>query len=160
MKKILFGSTTADVIAKSAIPVIAVPESYTFSPVKKMLHASDLKQLKSELNLALPLAKLFNASLEVAHFTDTTIEDSKLIGNAQKEIARRAYKKLKFYLEAVTFGQTISQDIKKLMKRHQPDMLIMFRHQHNWLGRLFFNSRTENLVYETKVPLLAFNMAS
>lgn len=158
MRKILFGSTAADVIAKSKVPVLAVPESYIYSPVKKMLHASDLKNLKNELSMVLPFAKLFNATLEVAHITDTSMADAKLITRAQSEVKRRSYKKMKLYVEAITFGQNISRDIKQLTQRHHPDMLIMFRHEHNWLGRLFFTSRTENLVYESRIPILAFNI--
>ena len=158
MKKILFGTTTADVIARATVPVIAVPESYRYTPLKKMLHASDLKNLRSELGLTLPLAKIFNATLEVAHITDASLPDAKLIRQAQDIIKRRSYKKLKLYVEAITFGQTIAKDIKLLTTRHHPDMLVMFRHKHNWLGRLFFTSRTENLVYETSIPMVAFNV--
>lgn len=158
VKKILFGSTTADVISRATIPVIAVPESYRYAPLKKMLHASDLKNLASELGLTLPLAKIFNAALEVAHITDVSIPDATLIKQAQGIIKRRSYKKLKLYVEATTYGQTIARDIKLLTTRHNPDMLVMFRHKHNWLGRLFFTSRTENLVYETRIPLVAFNV--
>ncbi|MEO6168076.1 MAG: universal stress protein [Chitinophagales bacterium] len=159
MKKILFGSTTADVIAGATVPVITVPESYRYAPLNFFLHASDLKNLRIELGLTLPLAMLFNATLEVAHITDGTVSDAKLIAQAQSIIKSRSYKKLKLYVEAVTFGQTIAKDIKLLSARHHPDMLVMFRHKHNWLGRLFFTSMTENLMYETKVPLVSFNVS-
>lgn len=158
MRKVLFGSSTADVIAKAQIPVIAVPESYQYVPLKKMLHASDLTNFRRELAFTIPLAKIFNATLEVAHIADETLKDEKLISLAQSIIKRRSYKKLKLYVEATTFGQSVATDLKLLIARHHPDMLIMFRHKHNWLGRMFFTSKTENLVYETKVPLVAFNL--
>lgn len=157
MKKILFGSTTADVIAGATMPVISVPESYRYAPMKKMLHASDLKNLRSELALTLPLAMIFNATLEVAHISDGSMSDAKLITQAQSVIKRRSYKKLRLYVESITFGQTIAKDLKVLTARHRPDMLVMFRHKHNWLGRLFFTGNTENLLYETRVPLVSFN---
>lgn len=158
VKKILFGSSAADVIAKSKIPVIAVPESYRFTSLKKILHASDLKNIRKELALTLPLAKIFNATLEVAHIADATLQDEKLIALAQGIIRRRSYKKLKLHIEPTTFGQSVARDIQLLSRRHHPDLLVMFRHKHNWLGRMFFTSRTENLLYETKVPLIAFNL--
>lgn len=158
MRKVLFGSSTADVIASAKVPVIAVPESYDYVPLKKMLHASDLTNIRKELAFTLPLAKIFNATLEVAHIADETLKDEKLIAQAQSIIKRRSYKKLKLYVEATTFGQSVATDLKLLIARHHPDMLIMFRHKHNWLGRMFFTSRTENLIYETKVPLVAFNL--
>ena len=158
LKKVLMGSNVVDVISRANVPVLAVPETYDFKPVEKILHASDLRQLNDELHVVIPWAELFDATIEVAHISDVTEEDEERITKAQNEIERKSYKKINLFTESITFGRSLSDDLKRLMARHHPDMVIMFRHEHNWLGRLFMISHTDQIAFETRVPLLAINM--
>ena len=67
LRKVLFGSNTANMISRSAIPVLAIPGDYVFKPVEKIVYASDLEHLETELKLIIPFAIALNAVIEVVH---------------------------------------------------------------------------------------------
>ena len=155
--KYLLGSNTVTVINKSKTPVITIPSSYRFKPLKKIMHASDLDDLNKELNVVLPWAKLFNASLEVLHLSNESDAEMKLVSKSQQLIRRKSYKKIKLVVSPSAPGKSIADQLKSMLKKQAADMVIMFRHERNWLGKIFLQSETDRLAFETDIPLLAFH---
>jgi len=156
IRKALIGSNTVNVIETCQLPVLTIPEHSDFVQPELILMPSDLKFLPQELSDAGPFAELIGASLEVLFFSDATEEAMKRYDAAQKTIENNSYKKIKLSLESTQFGKTIAQDIEEQVKKKKPDMLIMFRHKHNWIGNLFLTSQTDQVAFATKIPLLAF----
>ncbi|MCY7409770.1 MAG: universal stress protein, partial [Chitinophagales bacterium] len=72
IKKAFIGSNAVDVISRSHIPVLSVPNNYEYTGIKKILMPSDLKNLTGELREALPFAKLFNAQLQILFISDAS----------------------------------------------------------------------------------------
>jgi nucleotide-binding universal stress UspA family protein len=156
IRKVLIGSNTVSVITTSNLPVLIVPEHYSFTQPRLIVMPSDLKFIREELSDAVPFAELVGATLEVLFFSDATEAAMKRSDAAAKAIEESNYKNIKLSLESVRFGKTIAQDIELSVKQKEPDMLIMFRHEHNWLGNLFLTSQTDQVAFATKIPLLAF----
>ncbi|HYV91170.1 MAG TPA: universal stress protein [Chitinophagales bacterium] len=156
IRKVLIGSNTVSVIATSKCPVLSVPERYEFIQPRLILVPSDLKFIEEELLDAVPFAELLGTTLEVLFFSDATEDAMKRYDVASKVIGENSYKKIKLSIEGIQFGKTIAQDIEIAVKKKEPDMLIMFRHKHNWLGNLFLTSQTDQVAFATKIPLLAF----
>lgn len=155
--KVLIGSNTVSVIETSKHPVLIVPEHYEFVQPHLVLMPSDLKFFEQELLDAAPFAQLIGATLEVLFFSDATEDAMKRYDDAAKVIEKNSYKKITLSLESTRFGKTIADDIERSVKKKNPDMLIMFRHEHNWLGNLFLTSQTDHVAFATKIPLLAFH---
>jgi len=154
-KKVLFGSNAVEVISHTHLPVLAVPQYHRFKPIRKIVMPSDLKTLQKELKEVLPFAKLFNANLEVMFMSDGSEEAMKRYDAAMKVVKKNAHKKIKLTIEGIHFGEGISSNIEKALKNRKPDLLVMFRHEHNWLGNLFLTSKTDQLAFAAKMPLLA-----
>jgi nucleotide-binding universal stress UspA family protein len=157
LKRLAFGSTAAGVIANPGIPVLAVPETYRYSPIVKVLAASELKNIKAELKVILPWARLFSAEVEVIHFTDATIMDANLISMAEEAIKQSGNKKLRLVVKALYSGDTLVHDILKTIRRQKADMIIMFRHPHNLLGRMLSVNTTAGMAYALPVPMLSLS---
>ena len=49
LQKVLFGSITSGLILKSKIPILAIPQGFDYSEIKKIIYASDMKDFKKEL---------------------------------------------------------------------------------------------------------------
>ena len=49
----------------------------------------------------------------------------------------------------------IVKDIQKYIKKNKPDLLIMFTAEQNIFDTLFGGSRTEQISYNLKLPMLA-----
>jgi len=159
LKKVFVGSNTAKVIDKSEIPVLAIPSGYAIAPIKKIAYASDLKDVAAEVGTLVPLAKLFAASIEIFHVYPTYpqwADASK--GNLEKISAQlhEKYQGQKFNLHVV---QTYKENetvygIKKFIDSYKPDLLAMFTVKRTFWDKLFDPSRTEELAFDTNVPLL------
>ncbi|HVX51620.1 MAG TPA: universal stress protein, partial [Chitinophagaceae bacterium] len=49
IQKVLFGSNTANMVAKSPLPVLAIPGNHRYKPPKKLLFCSDLAHFNTEV---------------------------------------------------------------------------------------------------------------
>lgn len=67
LQKFLFGSNTSNMVSKSPIPVLAIPEEYRFRPIKTLLFASDLKNFKVELKRVTSFAKDIGVAVKILH---------------------------------------------------------------------------------------------
>ena len=69
MMEKLFGTTTANLIGQSPVPVIAVPGTYRAAKLIGILYASDLSSLGTQLNRVVDFAKPIGATVELLHFS-------------------------------------------------------------------------------------------
>jgi nucleotide-binding universal stress UspA family protein len=154
-KKVLFGSNTVDVISRTHLPVLAVAQHHRYKPIRKIVMPSDLKNLRKELKEVLPFAKLFNANVEILFLSDASEEAMKRYNAGMKVVKKNFYRKIKLSIEGLHYGTSVSKNIESAMKKMKPDLLVMFRHEHNWLANLFLTSKTDQLAFAAKMPLLA-----
>jgi nucleotide-binding universal stress UspA family protein len=159
MKKIFLGSNTSKIIDKAEIPTVAVPAGYFISPIRKIAYASDLKEVKKEVGELVNFAKLFNATIEIFNvhpsfpeWVDPTPENLEKISQE----LHQAYPGQKFNVHVV---QTYKDNdtvygIKKFVDGYKPDMLAMFTVKRTFWDKLFDPSRTEEVAFDTDVPLL------
>lgn len=155
LKRVLFGSNTSEVISKSAIPVLAIPQRYRFKKIKTIVYASDLKNSVNELKLLIPIAKSLNATIEILNLNyvwDNNEGKKKLL---ERKIKSLSYKKIKFIEQKASIEQTTSAQIKKYLQKRKPEILAMFPEEKSLFDKIFISSRTEELAYELKVPLLS-----
>ncbi len=160
LKKVFLGSNTASVIEKSDIPVVAVPVGYALGPIRKVAYASDLKDVVNEVGELVKFAKIFQASIEIFHvypsfpqWVDASKENlEKISGQLHDKYADQ-----KFNIHVV---QTYKENetvygIKKFVDSYKPDLLAMFTVKRTFWDRLFDSGRTEEVAFDTSIPLLA-----
>ena len=153
LKKI-FGSTAIELVRKSNIPVIIVPEDTKYFIPKIMLYASDvifdtsiqaIDQIKS-------ITELFKSKLYVV----------RIVQDKYAEIFERSNTppRLREELQILdtTFEYPVDTDIRhalnEFINKHHVDMLVMMPHKHEWFKRLFKKSETKDMIFHTEIPLL------
>jgi hypothetical protein len=151
----LFGSTSSEVIFQAQSPVMAIPPRYRYKKLKTIVYASDLKNLVNELRFIIPIASPAKAEIEILNLnlgfgnTQSIIDEKELMKQVK-------YKNLKVITKKEGKGSTIIAQLQHYLKSHRPEVLVMFPEERSLFDKLFVRSKTEELVYEIKIPLLTF----
>ncbi len=159
INEMLLGSNTAKVIAKTAYPVIVVPEGAAPGKINKIVYATDyhLNDLNALRHLV-KLAQLFGAAIDVVHVTDGEHQINKendLLADFKKSTGRKiTYKKISYHL---AFGKSIEKTLDKFVKGQSADLLALSTHHRNLFDQLFGSSISKTIIYHSKIPLLAFH---
>jgi nucleotide-binding universal stress UspA family protein len=154
--KKIFGTNTGNLITKSNVPVLAVPNKYRVVSLKSILYATDFRNYPEELNKVVDFALPFKAKIAVLHFTwpYEIIFDEKTIEAAFK----KEYKySLEIYFEKNDAVRSLIENLQKQISIRKPSVVVMFTNQERTLfQKVFLSSKTEELSFQLKVPLLVF----
>lgn len=155
--KKIFGTNTGNLITKSQVPVLAVPEGYRVSDIKNVMYATDLRDYDEEIKKVIAFAYPLKAKIEAVHFTWTTQA-------AIKEEFNTGTQKPKYkYGLQINYGKadaalSLVKNIQKQIRLMKPSVVIMFTDQRrSFFQKIFLSSKSEELSFEAKVPLLIFN---
>ncbi|MBK8847422.1 MAG: universal stress protein [Bacteroidetes bacterium] len=152
LQKIFMGSNAAAVINKSEIPVITVPEFAHVSSMKHIVYATDLANMSDEMKVLVPLAELFDATLNIIH----VVSPSSQTKMDAKQITQDIIKEMNY--DKITFRVSVDDDILAALEAYmafiKADMLAMFTHNTTFIDRLFADSVTRQMAFQTSVPLL------
>jgi nucleotide-binding universal stress UspA family protein len=155
LKRILFGSNTSDVISKSNIPVLAIPQRYRFKKINTIVYATDLNNTINELKHIIPIAKQLNATIEVLNLNYSYNKNENKKQVVEKKIKTLSYKKIKLIEQKATIEQTMIEQIEKYLVKTKPQLLVMFPEDKAWFDKIFISSKTEELANQIKLPLLS-----
>jgi nucleotide-binding universal stress UspA family protein len=150
----LIGSTTTSLMRATMKPVIAIPSTVIYTPIKRIALASDYKN--SDYNdLLIPLKKLigtFDAHLYIVHI-DKSEEKHDVLPD----------KKLQQALEDIPYtfhslpGKDIAAGINGLIDDLLIDLAVVIPRQHSFFYSLIHEHNTKKLAFNTKVPLLSLH---
>ncbi|MCS6967200.1 MAG: universal stress protein [Cytophagales bacterium] len=162
LKKVFFGSNTANLVTRVDIPLLAVvPYNVPTQAVEKIGYASDLTDLSEELGKIIDFARPFNATVEIFHVypVDPPLID---VSKFDKEKVLQQLKKHFDYDKIdILFIQTeqandISEGIEQYVKEHRPSLLAMFAHERTWFEKIFNPSISQEIAMRAIIPLLVF----
>lgn len=155
LKKVFLGSNTAAVINNSLIPVLAVPEYAIFKGIDHVLYASDLQRLSEEFEMLLPHAKIFDTTLLVLHVyqegSEPGIDEKSMTEKLQKDFN---YSKIECHYIC---SQDVKSGIDQYLNGRNTDVIAMFSGKRNFFERIFEESSSRELIFQTTVPLLTFS---
>lgn len=152
----LFGTTTANLVGQSSVPVIAVPGNYRASKLSTVLYASDLSSLGNQLNRVVDFAKPIGATVELLHFSTPfePVTDPEIICTAVQKYTDYP---VTIHLQPRDFEATLTGDIEAVIKAQKPSVLIMFTtRKDGFFNRLFLSSNSVDYSFLTTIPLLVF----
>lgn len=156
----IFGSTTSRLMAKTDIPVIAIPEKAHFSKgIRKITFATNYTITDVDAIAKLSrLASALNAQINVLHVPENAVKASEqveLMKNFMKKVnAETAYSNLSFQLMP---GENPEKRLEEYINDRDADMIVMSTHLRNSLERLFSGSLTKHIALRTKIPLAVFH---
>jgi nucleotide-binding universal stress UspA family protein len=155
LKKTIVGSVTSNIIERSKIPVLVVPEKYEWKNPKEIVFATDYHcEDRPALSFTLSVAKVFNANVTVVHVNHDEIEK-----DTAQCFSNYAYFLQRTFNDAqIKFKELKSTHIKDALEHlHDTipfDIMVMVRRNKKFLDKLFLKSFTKNMACTTKLPLL------
>lgn len=147
--KMMLGSVTRDVFAKSKVPVLAIPESYLFDQHDKnivlALDAKGIENLKS-IQLLADLKSFADFTLNVIHVSEKgekvdLVPNTKLLASMIDQLVD------------VT-GEDVIYEIKNYASEKKAAMIAMAHKKHSFFHRFFLESFTEETLFSADTAVL------
>ncbi|HEY0656479.1 MAG TPA: universal stress protein [Chryseosolibacter sp.] len=154
--KRLVGSNTSAIIKTSPVPVFAIPVSYRQTAIKEILYASDLNALSSELATVKDFAAQVKAKVTVLHY-DYLYQLEEVRAKFDKLTKQEKTPGVRFHLEQFNIENSLSLHLKNAVRKFDPSLVVLFTNQdRDWFERLFLSSKSAEISFGTKKPLLIF----
>ncbi len=156
LSQVFMGSNAINIISETRCPVLIVPPAATFEGIKKILLASDFKnvtetipaeQINKVLNMFQP--ELHIANVDQEHFVELTEEykNEKVVMDDMFGIFKPKYAFMRFF--------DFEEGIDTYVNDMKINMIITVPRKHSFLAKIFKTSYTRELAFHTNVPLLA-----
>jgi len=156
IQKFLFGSNTSNMVSKSPVPVLAIPEGYRLRRIKTLLFASDLENFKEELKKVTAFAKDISATVKVLHFEygegSWELKKKEITGI----IAKNNYPGVTIEVVKADARYPLMKQLRNYMHKQMPGCLVMFTKERGFWEKLFVGSKTEDISCALPLPLLSF----
>jgi nucleotide-binding universal stress UspA family protein len=153
--RVVFGSTSLNVLSNSQCPVLLIPKKETYQGIHKIVFATDLTgdNLNAALNIV-AFARHFKAEIDFVYVDEKHLLHSEEdINDMTKKIKRHVrYNKMSGYIAKST---SIRSGIDYFLKKGQADILVMFNHKNNFLKTLIHPSMIKKMSLHTRIPMLA-----
>lgn len=158
-REAFLGSHTWDVIKKSGIPVIAVPENYQFKPVKNIVFGSEFREGEIPVvNYLVHLAKRLGATLTLLHISNkgkSKEEDEKMMNDFKNEVEKEITYHLVEY--RIAHYDDVVDGLNDFCIRTKADLLAMSPEKSSAI-KLAINptsSLTRKMTFHAHIPILA-----
>jgi hypothetical protein len=151
-----FGTITGNLIIRSRVPVITIPEHYRMKPVNSILYATDFSNYTGELKKVLSFARPLKAEIKILHLsTPGEIIPEEIFRN--KGFEKRFHYVLDLQIRKRNISQSLLVNLQKEIFKIRPSLIIMFTDQHrNFFQKMLSPSKSEQLSFGTTCPLLSF----
>jgi hypothetical protein len=156
LNKVFFGSNTSTMISKSDIPVLAIPENYSFKKIGTIALASDLENIEDELKRGLPFASALDARLDIVHLDYGIDPFGRKEQKVTKIIETNDYKKIRLVKQKAVLEYTLLKQLRKYLDEQKPQWLVMFTKERSFWNKILLRSKTEDMVNFLQLPLLSF----
>ncbi|WP_372634472.1 universal stress protein [Fodinibius sp.] len=153
LKKILFGSTTAEVVQQSAIPVLAIPENARSTDFKQIIFTTDYNDGDLEaLQYVVELAKRFKSKIKVFHTTLESNLKTECMFHGFRGLVKESisYEPIDFEEEkSITFFEGVANQIE----RYPVSLVVMIRYDKPFplIGQ---KKQSRDMSYYIQAPLL------
>lgn len=156
LEKVLFGSNTSELISKSDIPVLAIPDRFRFREIKKIVFATDLQDFTGELKRIMPFGKALDVPVEVLYMDYGPGITQDRLDKARKLVSRNGYERVKITVKPATIEIPLINQLNESVQAMRPGWLVMFTRERSFWDKIFHKSKTEKMAYDLKYPLLSF----
>jgi len=154
-KEVIFGSNTIKVIQNINCPIIAVPEKYSFSKINRILFSihSQMETCYSGLKPLMSILRIYEPELDVLEITEDANQLKENKGDLSIKDILHEFDFKKFKIEKVPFSYAI-ETFQQLMP---VELHALFVEKESFINRIIFGSKTSNITYNSKVPLLVMH---
>jgi len=158
LAQVFFGSNTLKMAETKACPVLIVPESAGFTPIKNVMLTSDFKDtlnttpsvpIKTILDTFHPQLHIVNVDKD--HYISLTDNYEK-----EKQDLKQMFASYnpEFYFMRL---YDVDEALDLFAKDREIDLVIAIQKDHSFMGKLFSTGRTKKMTYQSKVPILVIH---
>ncbi len=151
-KKARLGGTTVSVIEISPVPVLAIPGQAEYKGLKHIVYATDLQNVKKELDTIVEFARIFDAKVHMIHVVPALDKKIQELKFKTDEVVEKYNYKVDF---KILIDDDVPAAIDQYIRETKVDLLTTFTHQLTFQDKLFARSVTRKLAYQGSIPLLA-----
>lgn len=152
--KKLVGTHATAMIQGAPLPVYVVPKNYRRSPLKRVLYATDLNDIGTELKQVRDLAKALKAKVSVYHYDYLVDVDETRLKLKALEKKYKA-KGVNFYFRKYNVDKSLAYHLIKDIRTSKASLAVLFTNQkRGWFDRIFLSSKSVDVVYDSSIPLL------
>jgi len=157
LSEILLSSNSVGVIKNTNCPTLIVPEGVPYRPINTIVFACDDIEKIVETSAAKQIAEfveLFNSKLIVLTVVESFEKlDQEILLEAKKEILFEGLNYSVLFIE----GDNLMKNINNFIEKHNADLLIMIPRKHTIFSKLFHESNTKKMAFNSPIPLLAIH---
>lgn len=157
----LIGSVTAEVIERTKVPVLAIPEDAKMRDFDKTLniaYATDFDRSDFDaLEKLMSILRYFSVNIHCMHVGSKSGDEwdsAKLQG--MKTLLEEKYPKIPFKCQMLE-GDDLVLTLEKEIIDHKIDAIALTTHRRNIIARLFNPSIARKMLFHTNTPLLVFH---
>lgn len=157
----LIGSVTAEVIERTKVPVLAIPEDAKMRDFDKTLniaYATDFDRSDFEaLEKLMSILRYFSVNIHCMHVGTkggNEWDNAKLEG--MRKLLEDKYPTIPFNCRLLE-GDDLVLTFEKVILEHKIDAIALTTHRRNIIARLFNPSIARKMLFHTNTPLLIFH---
>lgn len=146
--EVFLGSTSGSVLKKTEIPMLIVPDAYTFKPFSKVLTAfkSGVVLEKKALEPLQEITNKFNPKVNLLLVKTPGHTDEDLVLDNELEAIKSSL--------TITENATTFQGVLERFQSHNPDLLCVFRRKRGFFKKLWEKNTILKKEFHCNVPLL------
>lgn len=147
-EEVFLGKTAGSLVKQTDISVLAVPNNYTFSPIKNILLAfkSGIIRSKSALNPLEFISKKFKSTVNLLLVKTPDYTEEDLVLDDRLKALQSSL--------TITENATTFQGVLEHFQTHNPDMLCVFRRKRGFFQKLWEKNTILKQEFHTSLPLL------
>lgn len=153
----LIGSVTAEVIERSRIPVLAIPENIALKQLTDIKHLAFITNFDQRDLIAFDsLIKGLNLSqfsVSLIHLSDVKDAWNEIKLGGIKEYFQKQYPQLNIHYDVVK-NDDFLEHLDKYIKNNQIDIITLTSYRRNIFARLFNPGIARKMIFHSDTPLL------
>lgn len=150
-EEVFLGNTSGSIVKQTEIPVLVVPEGYTFKPLQTALTAfkSGVLQKEGMLTPLEEIKRVFNTSVNLLLVkTPDYKEEDLVLDDALKAVQNTL---------TTTENVTTFQGVLEHFQSHNPDFLCVFRRKRGFFKKLWEKNTVLKSEFHCSIPLLVLS---
>mgnify|MGYP006267485921 CR=1 FL=1 len=155
----VFGSVSSSVSQRAYCPVLLVPETVTYQPLKNLVYASHYDtQGEAVISRLMDFNRLFNAHL---HFVHVKREKDAPLEVEHRELFDKLFQKgappFSFDIAEVA-GDSVPEGLNQYAKANNAQLIVMATRHRSFWDNILHRSQTKRMALSTAFPLMVLHL--
>ncbi len=153
LKEVFIGSQTMHVVKDAKVPVIGVPEGYTYKALKDILFATDYRTGTHQKGLSL-LEELCRKHISRLIFLNAYFGLSLDEEQLENKESLDTYFERDAHINEIADGMTVLEAVEDFQSKHSIDLLVLVHNKHSFFENLLFTPVVNKIVHHAALPFM------